>query len=542
MTASEKRFPAGRILFQMSVLFMAVAAMYGHFLSNPLVFDDHGFFEGNDADFLRAFLNFNLRALPYATFGWTRSMAGEEMVWLRLGNLALHIANGFLLFLFLRRLFAIAVPEAGTDSRSGRSILSSDWFAFAGALLFTLHPAAVYGVAYLVQRTILMATLFGLATWLLFLEGMVRNKQSWLLASALTYLLATLSKEHAIMVPAVAFALLLLVRQPGKKLFAQVWPTFVLYGLIGIFIVFQVKFGNIIGQAYEPNGASMLSMLDIDAREIYPLSILTQSFLYFKYLSLWLVPDIARMSVDMRAGFATRLWIWPETAGFLAFAVYPVVALRLLWQQGRTGLLGFAMLCPWLLFATELSTVRIQEIFVLYRSYLWMPCVVAALPFLLQKLSARQAVAVLAVMILGLVPLTWNRLSTFAEPIRLWDDALRLAQHSSNPTGLGRIYHNRGVAYLNAQHYAEAIRDFDAGLKLLPAYSRLYNDRAVAYLQTGRYMEALNDYDEAIWFDPNYYNPYLGRAKVYEALGNQTAARQDYEQACSMGVQEVCGL
>ena len=527
---------------QLLVLSLAAVALYGPFLSSPPVFDDHGFFDAAHPEYLQTVFGFELRWLPYATFEWTRALVGDDMIWLRSGNLALHVASGFLLFLFLRRLFEIVVLAEGTAAThsSHRDRLSLSWLAFSGAILFVLHPAAVYGVAYLIQRTILMATLFALLAWSLFLEGLIRNKQRWLLASAAAYLLSALSKEHAIMVPAVSFALFFLVRKPDWPSLARAMPIFLLYGLVGAFIVFRIKSGNVLGNAYEPNGAVMLAALTIDAEEVYPLSILTQCYLYFKYLFLWLVPDTSLMSVDMREDLAAGFWVWPETAGLAAFVLYPVVAGYLLFNRGKTGLLGFAMLGPWLLFATELSTVRIQESFVIYRSYLWMPCIAAGFPFVFQKLPARHAIAILATVTLVFIPLAWNRLTTFSDPVLLWSDALRLAMSSKNKAGVGRIYHNRGVAYLNKKHYQEAIRDFDVGIALLPKHSLIYNDRAVAYLETGRYLEALNDFDTAIWFDPGYYNPYLGRAQVFEALGNPDAARRDYARSCELGVREVC--
>jgi tetratricopeptide (TPR) repeat protein len=317
-------------------------------------------------------------------------------------------------------------------------------------------------------------------------------------------------------------------------------PTFLLYGLVGAFIVFRIKSGNVLGNAYEPNGALMVAALASGAEYAYLLSILTQCYLFFKYVLLWVFPATFMMSVDMREVLAAGLWVWPQTAGFTAFVLYPVGAAYLLFKRRRKGLLGFAMLCPWLLFATELSTVRVQEIFVMYRSYLWMPCVAAAFPFVFQRLPARGAIAILLTVTLVFVPLAWNRLTTFSDPILLWDDALRLAAKSPTQADLGRIYHNRGVAYLSKQRYQEAIRDFDLGVAFLPKHSLIYNDRAVAYLQTGKYVEALKDFDAAIWFDPSYYNPYLGRAQVYEALGNPDAARRDYARSCQLGVREVC--
>ena len=526
----------------MFVLVVAVAALYGGFLSNPLVFDDIDLVGDPNPKYLQTILHVRLRWLPYASIDWTRDLLGGDMLWLRLGNLALHIANTLLLFLFLNRLFASVLQEETStiNPRSGSSGLSLPWLAFSGATLFALHPAAVYGVAYLIQRTILMATLFSLSTWILFLEGLIRNQRRWLVASALTYLLAIFAKEHAIMAPAVALTLLILVRRPDRQLFTQVWPIFLLYGAAAAVVMFSIKSYGVIGTASEPDSVYILLMKNIDPRNSYPLSVLTQCYLYFKYLLLWIVPNPAWMSVDMIGRFAPRLWMWPETAGLIAFAAYPVAAVRLLWRRGRKGLLGFALLSPWLLFLTELSTVRIQEIFVIYRSYLWMPCIFAALPYLFQKLTARHSVIILAAMILALIPASWNRLTSFSDPLLLWSDALRLARGETDAARLGRMYYNRGSLYSKMQRYEEAIKDFDEGIKLLPRHSLMYNNRGVAYMFAGRYQEALKDYNAAIRLDPNYYNPYLGRAKVYEALGNHEAARLDYARSCELGVLEVC--
>ncbi len=534
---SGKRL-ALHVLLPLAALAAAALALYGSFLRNPLVFDDYGIFSHDHPEYFDAIFLFRPRGLAYATFEWTRHFVNEDLLWQRAGNLLLHVANAWLLFLLLRRLYGLVAVEGG--GREGEDVRLA-WLAFFGALLFVLHPAAVYGVAYLVQRTILMATMFALATLLLFLEGLVRGRQRLLLASALTYLLAGLAKEHAVMVPAAAFALMLLVRKPERRLWREVGLTFVLYAAAGAHLVYQVKQGNVIGNTYEPNSVAMLDVLGIAPRYFYPLSVLTQSALFFKYLLLWLFPNPAWMAVDIRAEFADSFWRWPQAAGFAVFLLYGAAAAWLLLKRGRLGLLGFALLCPWLMFAVELSTVRVQEIFVIYRSYLWMPCLVAALPFLLQKLPLRLCIVLLAGITSLLVPAAWNRLTTFSDPALLWNDAMRLALEHPHPASLGRIYHNRGLAYLNRKQYDKAIEDFNRGLELLPQHTLLYNDRAVAYLETGRYMGALNDFDSAIWYDPNYYNPYLGRAQTYEALGNMEAAKKDYEISCELGVKEVCG-
>lgn len=531
--AEPRRVLPSRLLVPI-FLVIAAFALYGAFLSNPLVFDDHWFFEHSAEERLSAV--FNPRWLPYASIDLTRILLGEDMVWLRLENLALHSANSYLLFLFLRSLFETVLSRSPGVETSAHYRLSPGHIAFAAALLFLVHPVAVYGVAYLVQRSTLMATMFALMSWTFFLKGITTERHGWLLGSAAAYLLSVFSKEHAIMAPAVSLALFFLVRENRKSSLRLIAPTFVIYAMAAALIMLHMS--GVLATAYEPNAAAMSS--ERNPNELFLLSVVTQCFLYFKYLALWLVPITSSMSVDMREPLANGLWVWPQTAGAVGFILLPIIAGYLISRKGRAGLAGFGLLCSWLLFATELATVRAQEIFVLYRSYLWMPCIATGFPLLFHKLAARQATALLVIVTIIFTMLSWNRLTTFSDPLLLWDDALQLALKRPNSSGLGRIYHNRGVAYLDRDRNQEAIQDFDEAIRYLPAHSAIYNDRAVAYLQMGKYSEALNDFERAIRLDPGYYNPYLGRAKVHEAMGNLDAAQADYEHSCRLGVTEVC--
>lgn len=529
-----------KTVFSILALCLPVILLYGQFFWNPVVFDDIYFFDGSiHEQYLDKVFSFDLRWLPYATLEWTRSLFGLDLIGFRLGNLILHLATTITLFVFLRRLFEQVLP-------ANYKTLSPYWLAFFGALIFALHPASVYAVAYLVQRSTLMATLFTLLTWCLFLEGLIKENSRWLLASVVTYFLAVFSKEHAIMIPAVSIALLVLVNnQSSRKRLMLVWPTFLLYGLIGSFVIFQIKSRHILGQAYEPIAANYLSLLgpDFNMRLAYPLSILTQCFLFFKYLWVWLAPSPAWMSVDMPQVFARSFWSYPELAGLLGFIVYPVIAIRLLLQRGIKGLLGFALLCPWLLFATELSTIRIQESFVLYRSYLWMAGAFAALPFLCQKLSAKQAAITLSFVAVLMMPLSWLRLTTFSHSLLLWDDAAqRIENADERLLGVDRIYYNRGTELVKAKQYPDAIYDLSKVIGLKGYYQGYaYQNRGSAYLESQQYLLALNDINKAIELLPTRKAKlYLGKAHALEGLKDSTAAMQAYNQACSLGLQTAC--
>ncbi len=523
------------------LLFLAVSLLYGWFLHNPVVFDDAYFFDGKTPQaYGHSTFHFDLRWFAYASLGWTANLFDQTLVSFRLGNLALHAATAIALFLLLRHLFDGVLPREGTVHHG----LSHAWLAFFGALLFAWHPVAVYGAGYLTERSIVMATLFSLLTWVAYLQGLLRNQRRWFVMSALFYFLAVFSKEQAVMAPAVALALTGLLYPPSKTLARRIALPFALFALIGTLIILKTR--GMLGALYEPFAQEMLRQLSESQglpegiENPYALSVATQCFLFFKYLLLWLLPNPAWMSVDMREPFARSPLAWPYILAVPTFLLYGATALWLLLQRGKRGLLGFALLCPWLQLIPELSTIRIQEPFVLYRSYLWMGGLFATLPLMLGNLPARRAVVYLLGASLLLVPLTWNRLTTFSHPLLLWDDAATLIQDRPYLPGFERIYFNRGHAFYQLKLTQKALDDYNQVIALKPDNSYVYNDRGVIYYERGQYQEALLDFNKSIALKQDAANPYLGRGLVFVALHDQPAASADFRQSCELGMTSGC--
>ncbi len=523
-------------VFPITLLLSIIFALYAGSLHAPFVFDDNDFFENPEAVALygHTYFSFDLRWLSYATFSWTTGMFGLDVFWLRLGNVLLHSANALALFFLLRRLFQVTL----TNDIAGNIPPRLVWFAFFGALLFALHPVSVYGVAYLIERPILMATLFMLLMLLTYLEGLLRGGMHWMFIAAMLFFAAVYSKEHSIAAPGLALVLTFLIRKPSLALFKQTAPYFILTALIAGSVLLSAK--GVLGHPYEPNAAGIL---DISAKKqgltelpnTFLLSIFTQSFLFFKYLGLWLLPNPAWMSVDMREPFATSFLSWPYTFGLITFLVYPITAAWLLFKRGSWGLLGFALLFPWILFVTELSTVRIQEPFVLYRSYLWMPGLFVALPVVSGWLAPKNTFILSSIIGLLLIPATLNRLNTFSSTLLLWDDAEKLVRDKPTVFGVDRIYYNRGTELGHLKRYEEAIADFSKAIAIYP-FDFEYGNRATAYYFLGKYQESLHDFNSAILLNPDNANSYYGRAMIYRTLGDFTNAQEDLEKSCALGL------
>jgi tetratricopeptide (TPR) repeat protein len=496
-------------------LLLAALALYWRSLGYPPAFDDFQLTRFALDDYYAKALSRigRMRWLSEGSFGLVHVVLGPDPAWQRLVSVLLHAATAISLFGFLSRLFAALLADSGAR-----------WLAFFGALWFAVHPVAVYGVAYLVERSIVLATLFSIAALWCVLEGLLRRSAPWYAAAAAAYLLALWSKEHAVMLPAVALALAALVRGAARGF----WWTLVVLAALGATAVAQRRW--LIGVAYEPFAAELLARSGADPAAAWPLSILNQATLFFRYLATWIVPWPGWMSVDVRTLFPRELLGWPQAPAFLFWLAYPVAACRLLARRGRVGLLGFGMLYPWLLALTEVATVRVQEPFVLYRSYLWMSGLPAVLPFVAARLSFRWQAGLLGALCLLLAGISYGRIQTFSSAFALWDDAARKstdawALHAERPIV------NRGLAYLTDGRLQAAAADFERALEINHRSPDTYLARGTLRLRSGRLPEALADLDRALALDPRYGAAYNKRCVVKAGLGRSAEALADCDQA-----------
>jgi len=520
----------------LAVLILASAALllYWGALGHPPVFDDRNIRDAILSAYRESGFRFERRWVSDATFAWFHGAGGRIGFWHRLANVLLHAATAVALYGFLARLFETTL--AGAAPAGPQPALSARWLALFGALLFLLHPAAVYGVAYLVQRSIVLATLFSLVSLRLFLEGLIRKSAPWHYAAAAAYFLAVFSKEHSVALPAVALALAVLVRGPSVRALRDLAAPFALFAAIGLAIVLMVK--GTIGTPYEPAAPALLDAARgarpaPDARGDFLLSVINQGALFFRYWLTWLVPYSGWMSVDVRVPFPAGLPGWPQALGFAAWLAYPVCAAVLLARGGRRGLAGFGLLFPWLLALTEVATVRIQEPFVIYRSYLWM----SGLPILLGaafcRAPWRRSAAILSLIGAALIPITLDRLDTFSSAVKLWDDAVR--KNSGVQAALvERGFHLRGLAYLQAGRYSEALQDFNQALAINARDLSALVGRGTLHARTGSLDRAMADLGRAIEIDPTYAEAYAKRCFAEMLRDRPRRALPDCEKAVAL--------
>lgn len=524
----------------LAAILAGIAAIYLPGLGNALLFDDAPLADG------QVFARFGKlalaeRMLSYGSFAWLHALAGEGWWKQRLANLAIHAAVVVALWGLYREILrhvAIA-PAAGAPGAPAQDYGRSPalWIAIG---FFALNPAAVYAVAYLIQRSILLATLFVVAGLWAFARGLATRRPALHGVAVACYALALVSKEHAILAPLAAVPIYILVARPSARLLAAAGAAGAVLVAIAGFLLWQ-RYGAVLGKPFDEFShlyLEQLSRLDPGAaKNAWGLSVMNQSYLFFEYGVRWLVPWSGWMSINMRPVFPVTWLTFPHVlgiAGYLAVVAggFFLVARYRDWR----ALVGTSILLPALLFATEFATVWVQDPFVIYRSYLWAIGVPGVVFFFAHGPSLRASIAIAIAVASFLGWQSFDRVISLSTPERAFSDAI--AKLPDDPRAVGRWfpYLNRGNAYFDRDQTQLALKDFEASSALGDGGNGAFNVGAIL-LGQGKPQLALASFDKAEREGYRLYNLPFQRGMALYALGRLEPAYAQF-QATLAAVQD----
>lgn len=518
--------------------------LYVPFLSNSLVFDDHNFFTNLSIyDFAVKPFDLRPRHFPSFTLGFVQVMGGTIETH-RIVSLVLHVLCAWMLFFLLSALLKQAlktsVSALSDETQRARQATVA---AGVGAIWFAIHPIAVYGAGYLAQRTILFATLFSLMSLWFYRRAFAENRTADVITAALFYSAAVFSKEHAVMLPLAALALTILYDGDWRTRLKRAGIYLVLC-LPAAFAAVTANKG-VVATSYEPYVGEITSQIsDIPLMNHKPwgqwvVSVAIQAKTFFDYVYYWFIPDVRALSADIRLNFVETWnggWVFVKVALFAGWAGGGLYLL--LRRRGAAVLFGAGMLYCWMLYATEFATVRFQEPFVLYRSYLWAPGLAMMLVALLSRVPLRATAIGFALLAPLLFFLAHNRLQSFATERAVWEDAAAKLAAPDLP-GADRIYYNRGGERFKKGELLLALEDLNKVVELNPGAFQGYLGRGKIYLRMKKYPEALVELDRSLSLRPPRRGLYglvqFHRATVLQELGRKKEAWEAYQASADDG-------
>lgn len=485
-----------------ALLIAAVLGIYIPGLQNGLVFDDLRLGDGTIFGEYGSLLQFKQRMLSYGSFVWIQELLGEGWWKQRLINLALHFGVVAALYALLKALVGTArfpgeFEEQGHFERSRTAAMQ------VGVALFALHPMAVYAVAYLAQRSIVMATLFAVLACWMFVRGLQTRRSLWFASALLSYVAAVLSKEYAVMVAAMAIPLYVYIRRPAWKQIALVGAAALLVLAIAVGIFWHI-YGDVLGRLFDPQSLALASQLEAlrpgITQQVYPLSIFNEAALFFAYGFLWAFPNIQWMSIDLRPafplGFSDPLRLLGALGYVAALAASTWLVLR---RSDLWGLAAVFLLFPLLCYFTEFSTVWIQDPFVLYRSYLWAVAIPGLAAIVLTGFKPRSIYILGATLGLVFGALALERVTSLKDPGAAWSDAADKVDRNApaNAVGRSRAFLNLGAHYLEQGLLTHAEHSFATADALGDPLGNARFNAGVALQQQKKHAQALQAFDAA---------------------------------------------
>jgi tetratricopeptide (TPR) repeat protein len=438
--------------------------------------------------------------LTLTSFWVQRRLWGLNPLPYHLVNVALHAANGVLVFVLLRRLRIRAA-----------------WLA---AMLWALHPVNVESVAWITElKNTQSGLFFFLAVWC-FLSFDAGARRRWYVVALLCGLAALVSKPSTVMLPVVLPLCVWWERGRWRRAdILRIAPFLILaLGMSALTVIEQQ--GHIQKLKTAEWNLGMADRLIMAGKVIwfYASKLLWPARLTFVY---------PRWKLD-----AGLFLSWLPLAGL-------VVGGALLWawrrrSWARAGLFGCGF------FVLSLAPVLgFFDVFYFRFSYVadhfqYLACIglislAAGTGTAICKRAGPwgrelgMVAAAIAVLMLGVS--TWRQARIYQNLKTLWGDTL-----AKNPQ-CWLAHNNLGSVLLRERNFSDAIGHFDQALEIKPDYAEAHNNLGNAMAQTGKIEEAIAQYEEALRINPDYVEAHTNLGTTLAQTGQIEEALAHYEQA-----------
>ena len=505
----------------------AGAILYSNTLESPFLFDSRPRILENpqlrldhlSLDGLRnaAFRPPGSKSRPLAniTFAINYLFDGDDTTGYHVVNIAIHIANGILLFVFL--LWTLQLSGLKGDSTQRAAI------AFLTAMLWFTNPLHTQSVTYIVQRANSMAAFFYLLAFCLYIQGRrsggrLRQSWPWHLGALLAWILSLGCKQNAAILP----LFILLYEWYFFQASDPQWLRRRLWIIAGVFAILLAVALLLLGQ----NPLDRLTNLYAFSRDrfTYGQRILTQPRVIVYYLSLFLFPRPDRLNIDYDYPLSTSLVSPPTT--LIALILIGTALVIACWGARKHRLLSFSIF--WYLgnLLIESSVIPLDIIFE-HRTYL-PTMLVPLMPVVWTFTHIRQkklAVGVLLLPALLFSFWTYQRNKVWQDGITFWQDCVDKSPHKARPR------FSLGAAFAASGAYEKAMAQYRMALEIDPEYGEVYNNIGNIDARRGDYAEAEAPYRKAIALQPAYVKAYYNLAVVLLAQEKYDEARAYLEQA-----------
>ena len=504
---------------------LGAVAVYGTGLRNGFQYDDHhmvvynpairdlglipqmltdtGVFSGTEQ--VRHY-----RPLVLASYAVDYAMSGPDPLAYHATNILAHGLTAWLVFL-LAGAWGVARPGA-----------------LVAGFLFLIVPVHSEAVNYVAARSSLLATLFTVAALYAFSrfrerDGAPQKALAWLVASYGFWGLGLLSKEIAIVAPALMIAFDILIARTRRRAGALVWAAPYLPLVAGA--AYYLWKGDVM---------RIMTMILAGEGNRDPLrNVWTQLRVAVRALGLYVWP--AGLSVHHEIPVSTS---WVEWRVLAAAAVLIALTAGAAWAARRTrngNAVRSCLAMGWVWFVVASLPTSVIPLTIQFQEHrLYFPGVglaigLGALAYQGSvRVSERHGVARSGVVMigaaaaLGMVVLDVHRTRLWGDGLSLWEDA-----QGHNPPS-ARIQNGIGIGHLRAGDNAAALARFEAALHVDPTFREAFANSAYVLQRLGRPDGALAMYEALTRNDPHQGQYFLMVGGLRHLKGDLAGAEEAY--------------
>lgn len=400
-------------------------------------------------------------------------------------NLLLHLVVTGLIFAIFKKM--------------GRSASLS----FFLALLFLVHPANSQAVAWIPGRNDLLLAVFSLGAWLSFLSWQDKQRLRYYLSYLGLFSLALLTKETAIILPAMLLIYSLLLKRDNWRR-PDFWLFIIGSGAIsGLWLMMRRL---ALGLSSTDLGAVILSFWqNIEATLLY-IGKLVLPF------NLGVFPIL--VDVSLVYGLASLLMI--------SLALY--FSVKRQWSLVIFGSLWF-LLFLWPSFIRPVGLADFLE-HRMYLPFFGFLVVIAEIDWVNQIDWRKKRATIVAVIILtSLAAISFYHIGDFKDRLTFWQAAAKSSPHSP------LVQRNLGVMYFFEGKYDQAVYHYQTALELNNQEEMVHNNLGVIYLEQNKIDEAILEFKRELVVNPNYDKALLNLGEAHYKLGQEEEALRFWQAA-----------
>lgn len=475
------------------------------------------------------------RPVRTLTYGLNYLLGGEDPSGYHFFNVVLHGANGILVFLLVWLL------------------TQSNLVAGLAGLFFVVHPAQTAAVAYISGRKDLLATFFILIGCVVFLRYRKELRESWKLKIYLvvTFVLALLSKEVAIVFPALLLVLVSFGQQgtPGKvpsgenpvqSIAIRIRRNLLLYSLLLVLASIAAYWALFVSEASRKVGFW---------GGTFETNLGTSFKLFVHYLKLVLVPYPLVADYTGSASLISSGFLQLSTLISVIVALGFLAAALMLFR--RHPLLSTGMLWFGISLAPVLQFIPFHELAADH--FMYLPLVGMSLIFgrsaqvLIEKGMRLPAWGAVGVLTVTFSIITLIRTPVWTNELTLWEATLEQAPESY------RANVNLGYLYFEQGRVEEGLALTKKSTALMPGEPEPWVNLGTIFYRKGQEARQTGDLEQALEFqrralentekaiEINPYNPfsYNNLANSFKELALISDARGDSSQALQQRIKAV---